>query len=191
MSMKVNNKQVIGHGMLPSFIKKTDIDVLKAKEGVSSGDLEEAAKHNGLDEIAFKTENGDLYVAVADELNIKGRLGLAKPGDKIQVGDLEGTVVFSDNEINKGRLALGLAAGTVVAMPLSSAAVMAATLEGANLLTALPLSIVGVLRAYLAMGAVGVAGSVATGTAAAMGGQAPEGLAALTDHVATLTPDQQ
>lgn len=191
MNMKVNNQRVIGHGTLPSFIKKKDIEVRKAKDGVTVEQLQDAAKKNGLDEIAFETKDGDLYIAIADELNIKGRLGLAKPGDSLAVGDLEGTVVFSDNEINKARLALGIAAGTLVATPLTGLAVLGATVEGANLLTVLPLSIVGMFRAGVAAGAVGVSGGIASSVAGAMGGEFPEDLASLTDPVQTLTPDQQ
>ena len=191
MGMKVNNQRVVGHGVLPSFVKKEAIEVRKAKEGVTPEQLQDAAKHNGFDEIAFKTEGGDLYIAVADELNIKGRLGLAKAGDHVQIGELEGTVVFSDNEINKTRLAIGLAASTLIGGPLAGAAVMGQAVAGANILTAVPLALVGTLRAFIAMGAVGAVGLLSTGAAAVMDGHDAAALQGLTDPVKTLNPDEQ
>ena len=99
----VNNSPVLRAGegdirlySFPPHVTVADLMIVfELKEG------EVLLTRDRKDQIAFKVETPSgikVFVLESDELDTKGQWALAKPGDKIQVGDLQGTVIWADDE---------------------------------------------------------------------------------------------
>ena len=62
-------------------------------------EIQPLIRRNGKDNILFSVEGGDVYVLEARDFKTAGRSGgFAKKGERIQVGELSGTVIDVDNE---------------------------------------------------------------------------------------------
>lgn len=143
------------------FFKEDEIRIRKFDKGVELNSLrgdaksiQAALKDNNLDEIVFRTAEGDRYVIYADEL-----IGDAHVGDPISVGALQGTVELVDDEWNENRVAAGfVVVGAGVGFYLGGL-MAAATVAKAGLAWG---DTVAVLSATTATGSGGTLGWVAT-----------------------------
>lgn len=85
---------------------------LRKFDGGSKADINEIRKAidgNNLDEIVFRTEAGEYFVVYADELE-----GDFKKNDSISIGEITGTIVEVDDEVNEKRVAGGVMVSAVL-----------------------------------------------------------------------------
>jgi hypothetical protein len=139
-------------------IKGRDVEVLRAKPGVTQSQLEEASKKNGHSEIIAKTASGDLFVVAGRNLHIEGA-GLPTAGTQIQAGALQGTVVATDAERDRFRVGSWIAAGGLAGAAVVGGVLMGEPTIGRTLAENIPLlgTIVGAPIYVMEMCARGIA----------------------------------
>ncbi len=107
-----SQKALRAPGVLPTA--PTEVEWRRARAGVSEQALVDAIRKNGRDELVVRGDDGKLYVASASKLSVAWRLGFPRVGERVEAGDVKGTIAYADDEINYahllGRIALGATA---------------------------------------------------------------------------------
>lgn len=78
-------------------LHQPDLHLREAKPGVIMDDLKPHLEGNGRDEIVFETDDKRLFVLDAHWMETLAEVA-PKVGDNIQLGDLKGSIVHTDNE---------------------------------------------------------------------------------------------
>lgn len=143
-------------GATGALLRRQDLQVVKAKPGVTVGQLTEAMRGSRLDHVALEDAKGDLYVVFADQL--RGKLKL---GDTLQIEGLSGRVVAVDKGLAKGWVRAAKVAG------IGLAAAVVGLLGGGFVAGGMSAGTDGFLGVANVLGGMilGAAGGAATGTA--------------------------
>ncbi|MFC1706419.1 hypothetical protein ACFL59_06280 [Planctomycetota bacterium] len=120
MDIRVGNADLIAPGPIP--FTRDDVALRKVNPGVSEDQIKDLIQKNGRDEILFKTDGGELYLAAAGQLDLGLLRGFPKAGEKVTAGEIEGTIVFANNELNKPHLVGAIGMGAALAAPFAGIA---------------------------------------------------------------------